>query len=459
MKKSNSWFSRSNSKSDITVLQPSEIKVTFESLIGMETAKEEVKDVVEYIKNPTKFDNLGIRPHMHYLLQGSDGVGKSSLVYAVAKSANIRIVVVDCKSFIVSRQKAFKLLKNSFNIANSYNYSVLLLKDFSRLFQINEAFKLSFLSKLIALMKECSNVVVFTTLSCLLTFLNGEYLFDEDAFSKTVDILEPDLKTREELYKLFCKDIPVDEGISFMRLAIDSYGMTPKDIKRIVKDATLLSARKGSETVKREHFDEILSNELLGQKRKKMTEKDRASTAYHEAGHVVAGYFSDPEYKLSKVEIIHRSDSLGITMQENDEDKLSIFKSDYEKRIISLLGGIAAERLIFGENSSGVISDLSAATTCGKLMVASCGMCDEFGIFSVYFESSDDNDSFTILKTTSDNLRDEINTNVRKILAQCYETTFNILKEHRKELEALTQALLEKEIVYGNEIKEIFDHC
>ena len=458
MKKLSTWFPMYKLKDDvITVYQPSEIQISFDNLIGLENAKNDLKNIIDYIKNPDAFAKMGVRPHMHYLLQGPDGVGKTSLAYAVARAANIPIIVVDCSDFLDTRKKSFNLLKNSFKTASSYNYSVLLFKGFDRFFQINDNFKVSFLNELVHLMEEYTNVVVISTLSHPLLIAHGEYLFDENAFSKTIDINYPDLKNREEMYKLFCANIPIANNISFSRLAIDSYGMTAKDIKRIVKNATLLSVRNQSETITRECFDEIISLELLGQKRKKMTEKERLSTAYHEAGHVIAGYFSNPEYKLSKVEIIHRSESLGVTMPDYDEEKLTYFSKDYKYMIISAFGGMVAERIIFNDNSSGVSQDLAMATTYANLMVTTYGMCDQFGPISVPALRYPDDEDAEDLCIISESTMDEINKNISKILHDLYNTSFIVVNDHRQELEALTQALLEKEIVYGNEIKEIFE--
>lgn len=448
-----------NSRDVISVYQPNEIEITFDKLIGLENAKEDLKDVIAYIKNPSAFEKMGIRPHMHYLIQGVSGIGKTSLAFAVAHEANIPIVVVDCKDFINTRKKAFTLLKNAFKATAPFEYSVLLFKCFSRFFQINDDFRYVFMHELLSLMKKCEKVVVISTLDIALNIINGDYLFDEDAFSKTIDVMEPDLKAREEMYKLFCENIPVDSSVSFNRLAIDSLGMTAKDIKSIVKNAALLSHRNGEEMITRDYFDEVISQELLGQKRKKMTDKDRLSTAYHEAGHVIAGYFSNPEYKLSKVEIVHRSNTLGITMPQSDEDKLTYFKTDMEYRIIHSLGGICAERIIYNENTTGVSEDLSTATSYAKMMVCAFGMSDTFGIYSVYEACLDDEDDSSILKTACDSTYEEVNTCTKKILDDLYDKAFQIVLSHKKELEALTKALIEKESVDGAEIKEIFEKC
>jgi len=458
MKKKQSLFQWKRNYKEITVYEPSEIEVTFDSLIGLNAAKEDLHDVIQYIKDPEIFEKLNVRPHMHYVIQGEDGLGKNSLAFALAHEAEIPIVVVDCKNFVDTRKTAFNLLENAFKVADGYENSVLLFKEFHRFFQINEEFKYAFIRTLLELMKEYTNVIVITTLSVDLNIIGGEYLFDEDAFSKTIDLIPPDLKTREKMYETFCKNIMLDDDVSLARIAIDSYGMSAKDIKRIIRNATLLAIRANSPTVKHEHFDEVISLELLGQKRKKMTEKERLATAYHEAGHVVAGYFSNPEYKLSKVEIVHRTGSLGVTMPENDEDKLSNFKKDLEYEIISLYGGMVAERIIFGENSSGVSADLSMATSTAKFMVAAYGMSDDFGPFSVYealFGSTD----VLIFKTPSDTLFDKVNEHASKIINTLYQKCYNIVLTHKKELEALTKALLEKEVVYGSEIEQIFKDC
>lgn len=455
MKNDANFFSKFFGKqSNVAVYNPDEIEITFDGLVGLDTAKEELKDVISYIKDPASFDKLGIRPHMHYLIQGPPGSGKTSLAYAVAHEANIPIVVVNCKEFADEKSRSFKLLKTAFSTAAANEYAVLLFKNFEGFFQVAESFKVIFLDKLLELMRNYENVVVISTLSAMLAISGGEYLFDEEAFSKTIDVLYPDLKTREAMYELFCTNIPVDKNVSFARLARDSYNMTAQDIKQIIKNSALLAIRNNCETVTREHFDEMISLELLGQKRKKMTEKERRCTAYHEAGHVIAHYFSDPNYKLSKVEVAYRTESLGVTMEEVDEDKLSLFKNDWENRIIGCFGGMVAERLIFGNNTSGVVQDLAMATFYAKLMVSAFGMCDDFGPISICEVYSDgDEAAFKF----SEHILEESDKHVLKILRELYDRANKTVTEHRAELEALTEALLEKEVVYGNEIKEIFD--
>lgn len=451
-KKSNGFFSSfKNKKNDFTVYAPEEITITFDGLIGLENAKEDLKDVVAYIKNPITFEKLGIQPHMHYLIQGPAGSGKTSLAYAVAHEANIPIVVVNCKSFAVEKARSFKLLKDIFSEATSYDHSVVLFKNFEGFFQVNDSFQIAFLRKLLELMAECKNVVVISTLSETIAISGGEYLFDEDAFSKTIEIIYPDMKTREKMYQLFCSNIPIDDSVSFSRLARDSYNMTARDMKQIVKNATLFAIRNNSEAVTREHFDEMISMELLGQKRKKMSDKEREATAYHEAGHVIAHYFADHNYKLSKVEIAYRTESLGVTMEELDEDKLSLFKEDWENQIIGCFGGMVAERLVYGSNTSGVIQDLGMATFYAKSMVCTFGMCDEFGPMSLI--EDDDGTTFAF----SESLIKESDECARNILIKLYNRCEDIISKHEKELRALTKALLEKEVVYGNEIKEIFN--
>lgn len=446
----------SKAKGPIAVHLPEEITVTFDSIIGLKDAKKELQDVINYVTNKDYYSN--VLPHMHYLICGPDGVGKSSLAFALARECKIPVTAVNCLSFTDTRRSSLKLLEKAFKTAKSSTFGLLFLKNFENLFTINESYQTYFLNTLVQYMREYTNVIVIATVSVCIEF--GEslnFLFDEDTFSKTIELEEPTIEEREKMFKLFSdsvSNVKFSEQIDYHRLALDTYGMTAKDIKRIIKNATLISMRdtESENIVTHECIENVITTELMGQELRKLSEKERKATAYHEAGHVVAGYFADPQnYKLSKVEVMHRSDTLGVTIHESDEDKMSEFKSDYENRITSCFGGLIAERMVFYENTDGVSQDLVMATTYAKMMVGLFGMSDVFGPRSTAVVEPFDN------LNSSEKLIETFDKEVDIVLEKQFKRCKKILEEHFTELKILAERLFEKEVVYGNEIKEIFE--
>ena len=182
-----------------------------------------------------------------------------------------------------------------------------------------------------------------------------------------------------------------------------------------------------------------------GEKKKKMTDKEKLSTAYHEAGHVIAGYFSNPNYQLSRVEISPRTSSLGLTATDIDERKFAYFKEDFENLILECLGGMAAEEVVYHSHTSGVIEDLSEATAIAVNMVRAYGMNDLIGPMQIAPEITD-SEHFKAIADT------QVSENLKKLLNK----TIRIISEHRAYLDALAKTLVEKEVILGNEIEEIF---
>lgn len=182
-----------------------------------------------------------------------------------------------------------------------------------------------------------------------------------------------------------------------------------------------------------------------GEKREKMTDKEKLSTAYHEAGHVIAGYFSTPNYQLKRVEISPRASSLGLTATDIDEKKFSYFKEDFENLIVEYLGGLAAEEVIYGSHSSGVLADLAYATTAAANMVKAFGMCDVIGPMQVIPDV-----------TNSEATKAMADAQIAEILKKMKKKSIDVVSKHIPYLEALAKELVEKEVILGNEIEEIF---
>ena len=280
-----------------------------------------------------------------------------------------------------------------------------------------------------------------------------EFAISENGFNTVLTFEDPDLKQREELLKRFISRFPHaesfdsdEENNDLKKVAKNTLGMTAGDLIHLLENSLIQAYMDGHTELTYDSIDTALSSKMYGHKKKPMTEEARRFTAYHEAGHVVAGYFANPKkYKLSKVEIVHRTESLGLTIDEIDEEKLNSVKEDFENDIISCYGGMAAEEIIFQTSSSGVSADLGMATMYGSYMIKSFGMHKEFGPISL------DDEYFV-----SDALNETADIYLQDMLKDLYKRTREIMIEHKPELIALAEALIEKETIYGEEILEIF---
>ena len=224
--------------------------------------------------------------------------------------------------------------------------------------------------------------------------------------------------------------------------------MFPEELEYVVRESMLYAERHELSEVTFKEFNNVLLTIQAGEKCYKLSEKERISTAYHEAGHVVAAYYSDPDYILGRVEITPRSESLGLTMQEFGEDKFSSFEHEIKNIIIYSYGGMAAEKLIYGETTSGTSADIANATMCADLMFSKYGMHPQIG--PVFINAGSLN---------SDLLNNEVDKACQIFLKEMFEETYQIVAAHKKQLEALTKALLEREVLIGDEIKTVLDNA
>lgn len=433
----------------ISVTFPEDIGVTFSSIYGLEKEIEVLKDIVNYLSNGS---TTNVKPHSSYLVSGPIGIGKSSLMYALAKEAQIPIITIDCSVFRVNSinetKKTLALIFDTARKLRKYNGGTIISFNNAHEIELMNEDSVIFYSYLMKNLYDIDNIFMFM-LSIKEILTVPAVIIDNDLFTTSLSLDYPKFEVREKIIEDYLNnaDIQLASDVSIQRLAKDTLGETPQSIAYIVKETLLYSLRQNHEVVTQNDFSETIMRISAGENKFRMTEKDRQVIAYHEAGHVIAGYFSNPdEYTLSRVEITPRSQSLGITCDDIDENKNSYFKKDYENLIIIYLGGMCAEELIFNEHTSAVSDDLLKATGIASNMVKVFGMNDNFGPIVVVKEYTD-----------SPNLRDFANSEAQKIMKELSQETKNILSSHKAYLDALAAALLEKEVVLGNEIEEIFN--
>lgn len=440
-------LNRKLSENLIKVTPPEKIAITFDSLYGVDQAVEILQDIITYFKTSMPV----VQPHRSYFIYGPLGSGKASLIYATAKASKIPIIDLNTSIFSSLNDddevaKKFKLIHKAVQkLLKQFKGCAIMLRNMDEIedSENDNAFYLN----LIKHFNNMPNVFIFA-LSSNPDIGVPSIVKEMELFSTTIGIEYPNLAIREKLFEscIQKQKIKIAPDVSINRLAKEAIGETPLSIAYIVKEAHLFSVRQNHEAVTQNDFSETMMRISSGEKNLKMTEKERKLTAYHEAGHVVAGYFNNPTYVLSRVEISPRSQgSLGLTVSEIDENKYSYFKEDFENRIIECLGGLCAEEIIFGKHTSGVLSDLSMATAYASNIVKAYGMTKDFGIMVVL---PDVTDSWYTLANA-----EKI---ISKILDELYQKTLALISEKRPYLEALAEVLVDNEVVLGNEIEEIF---
>lgn len=426
----------------IRIVPPEENDNLLENVIGLEEVKKYLNQSLEIFKNPNDPKNKKATLYRNFLFVGEAGAGRTMTAFAFAKEANLPIIVINSEKFV--SEKPIALVKGLREVLDKHSPAVVLFKKFEYINELDVDKTINVFSKVSDYLNYYSNNFFFASTIPETPLM--DVILSKDAFKVMLGFETPTLPQREKLLKRFIADYPHDEDINISKIARDIIGMNAGKISALLSSAYNHALREGKDKIDFESVDTMLSSQLYGYKKSSMTEKERKLTAYHEAGHVIAGYFNNPDYKVSKVEVAHRSESLGLTISEDDENKFSYTKEDYEAQIIECFGGMVAERLLLKTNTSGVAADLAMAAKIAECMVKKYGMSDEFGPVSVI-----DHESCFYSET----LNEQADFIIQSMLKKLYNQTTLLMQKYDKALVALSEALLEKETLFTNEINDI----
>ncbi len=277
-------------------------------------------------------------------------------------------------------------------------------------------------------------------------------------FDRHVTVDLPTKKGRLEILKVHTRNTPLAADVDLESIARGTVGMSGADLANLVNEAALLATREDKEAIDSLDFEAARDKILMGAKREDViTEEDKRATAYHESGHALVGWLTPKSDPVHKVTIIPRGRALGLTQYLPEEDRTSYNESQIQARLDSLMGGRAAEKLIYGDLSTGAAMDLEMATRLVRKMVTQWGMSDRVG--PVSFRSAAENPflgrEFTEPRDHSEHMQQIIDEEVGRILRQADERAFRLLEEHRNELERVTEALVEREVLTAGEIEEL----
>ncbi|RIK45952.1 MAG: cell division protein FtsH [Chloroflexi bacterium] len=441
--------------------------VTFADMAGEEEAKRELSEVVDFLKNPMKYHQIGARLPRGILLVGPPGTGKTLLARAVAGEAGVPYFSVSASEFVeMFVGVGASRVRDLFERAKAAAPSIIFVDEldavgrqrFAGLGGSNDEREQT-LNQLLVEMDgfEAHQDVIVVAATNRPDVLDPA-LLRPGRFDRQVVIGLPDKRGREAILKIHTRGIPIDPDVDLARVAAGTVGFSGADLANLVNEAALTAARHNRKTVTRADFTEALDKIILGTVRSALlNDHDRLVVAYHEAGHAVAAYFSPGADPLRKVSIVPRGRALGVTIQSPAEDRFNYPRQYLLARLVVLMGGRAAEMLAFDEITTGAQNDLKEATELARRMVGLWGMSEEIG--PVFLGTGEQHvflgRELTQEREMSEETLDRADRAVRRMVADALDEALALLTRHRSELDALTQLLIQEETVEEEQIREV----
>jgi len=459
-------------KSRAKLLNEEQTKVTFADVAGCDEAKEEVSELVEFLRDPSRFQKLGGKIPRGVLMVGPPGTGKTLLAKAIAGEAKVPFFSISGSDFVeMFVGVGASRVRDMFEQAKKQAPCIIFIDEIDAVGRHRGAGlggghdeREQTLNQLLVEMDgfEGGEGVIVVAATNRPDVLDPA-LLRPGRFDRQVVVGLPDVKGREQILKVHMRKVPLDEDVQPLVVARGTPGFSGADLANLVNEAALFAARENAKEVRMDHFDRARDKILMGAERRSMamSEDEKKLTAYHEAGHAIVGRLVPEHDPVYKVTIIPRGRALGVTMYLPEGDKYSMNRVAIESQLCSLYGGRVAEALIFGEDkvTTGASNDIERATKMARNMVTKWGLSDELGPIA-YGEEDDEvflGRSVTQHKSVSDDTARRIDEVVRTILDKAYERTTEILTANIDKLHAMSQLLLEYETIDVPQIDAIME--
>ncbi len=455
------------SKSPAKRFDKSEATITFDDVAGLEGVKADLQEIVDFLKTPEKFQKLGGRVPKGVLLNGPPGTGKTLLARAIAGEAEVPYFSVNGSEFIqMFVGVGASRVRDLFRTAKDSSPAIIFIDEIDAVGRQRGAGlggghdeREQTLNQILGEMDGFSpSQAVIVIAATNRPDVLDPALLRPGRFDRHVTVGRPTLKGREAIFKVHVRDVPLADDVDLHRLAAGTVGLTGADLRNMVNEAALWAARQNKKTVDMRDFEYARDKILMGAKREEvLQDSEKEKTAYHEAGHTLTAWHLDGANIVHKVTIIPRGRALGVTQYVPSEDRMSISKHELEHQLVVLLGGRAAEQIIYDETTVGAENDLERATDIARRMVTHWGMSDKLG--PVSYKTSDE-DPFLGREMHrgrhfSEHTQELIDAEVHEILAKADTDARELLTKHRDELERITKALLEREELSEAELTEI----
>ena len=443
----------------------SDVKVTFKDVAGLEEAKEEVVEVVDFLKNPKKYTRLGGKIPKGVLLVGPPGTGKTLLAKSVAGEANVPFFSISGSDFVeMFVGVGASRVRDLFKQAKEKSPSIIFIDEIDAIGRARSKNSMS-----------GGNDERESTLNQLLTEMDGfgtnsgviviaatnradildKALMRAGRFDRQIYVELPDLIGRKEIFEVHMRKLKLADDVSIEFLAKQTPGFSGADIANVCNEAALMAARRNKESIEKQDFMDAIDRIVGGleKKNKVITDSEKKVIAFHEAGHATTSWLLEFAHPLVKVTIVPRGKALGAAWYLPNERQITTKEQMYHE-MIATLGGRAAEQLVFGHISTGALSDLEKVTKQATAMVAYYGLDERIGNRS-YYDSTGQQD-YALTKPFSDKTAEIIDEQVSKLIESAYQEALRILGENIDGLTQLANKLIDKEVVFGDDLEMIF---
>lgn len=445
-------------------------KITFADVAGADEAKQELEEVIDFLKDPMKFQRLGGKIPKGVLMVGPPGTGKTLLAKAVAGEADVPFFSISGSDFVeMFVGVGASRVRDMFAQAKKNAPCLLFIDEIDAVGRHRGAGlgggndeREQTLNQLLVEMdgfEEKENVILIAATNR--PDVLDPALLRPGRFDRQVTVTNPDKKGREEILRVHVKKVPLAKDVNLSVIARGTPGFSGADLANLVNEAALLAARKNKTKVTSKDFDEAKDKVLMGAERKSMAmdEKEKKLTAYHEAGHAICSLFVEETDPIHKATIIPRGRALGMVQQLPEKDQYSYSKTKMLSRLIIMMGGRVAEELKFGTEkiTSGASSDIAAATNLARSMVTEWGMSEKLGPV-LYAENTGEvflGKSVTQSRNMSEETAKLVDAEIKALVVGAYEGATKLLQEHKEDWEKLSEALIEYETLTGEEIKDV----
>lgn len=439
--------------------EENDTKVKFEDIAGLDEEKEELIEIVNFLKKPEMFYKMGAKVPRGVLLCGKPGTGKTLIAKAIAGEANVPFISMSGSEFIeMFAGLGASRVRKLFEKARKISPCIIFIDEIDAIGSRRtsnsgaESENNQTLNQLLVEMDGFSSEETIIVLAAT----NRPEMLDKallrpGRFDRQIVIAAPDQKGREEILKIHSKDKKFADDVSLKSIAEDTAGFTGAELANILNEAAIIATIKNHEAITNQDLEDAVKKVTVGIEKhsRVISDKDKKLTAYHEAGHAIVSRYLETQNDIKEVSIIPRGIAGGYTMYKTNEDKYYISRTEMQEKMISLLGGRAAEKIALDDISTGASNDLEVATKIAKDMVTVYGMSDNLGPISL---KTDDPNEFLIF---GEKMEDVIGAEVKVLIDTAYLDAQKIILAHMDKLDAVAQELLRKEVISGEEFYKI----